>query len=711
MTDLISPIATSDPVLNSPLDGRYQIIEILAAQLWQRTYLAQDLRRPSQPECVIHHFRIIPDIPNYAATVRCLFARETAILEEVSEHPQIPQFLAYFENQDGFYIVQAAIQGHPLSAELQPGVQWTAEHVGQLLIQLLDPLALVHHYGSLHGNLKPNNLLRRKPDGQLMLIDFGAMPQIQRSLMIAYSPEAPICDLTQQSYQSLEQVQGFPCPASDVYAVGMMAIQALTGLMPAQIQPNSGDRLTWQNHCSRSQAAIQVELLPILDRMVQLEPADRYASAQEVLHALQPILRRPIYRPAIAVNPSSEQFLPVEFEHRGEEDDEFDQIIKSAAPLIQTANIAEFIDSPRKQALSPDPTIATPPRAIEHTKPYTRVPISKNGDRPIKLEQAANQQSQLLRLVLGGFTNQSVQWGMKSALLAVIVAIAGANVLNALMGLQGTDPADQDTAKKLAANPRNAAANSAQKTSTALAQPTLAKAEAEAEQKLQAAFADAGTRQFTSALQTLRQIPPGTAVQPMVQAKLIEYQGKERIRAQADLQEAYEKATQRKFNQAIPYLRQIPKSTPAYAIAQKKIIEYTQKQQIRDQSLLSNAAQQANQQNPQAALATLTQIPQDTTNAEINQKTSAYTAQLNQQANQWLQEANLQHKAGNLAEAMTYWEKVPIGTLAYAEARDRLVEFGHSTLPPANPTNPSQKSGSFPQNLNPGSYLRSIDAM
>jgi len=118
--------------LNKPLDGRYQVVQVLSEKTWRRTYLAQDLRRPSQPECIIQHLRILPNIPDYGAIAAPLLAREAMVLERIGDHPQMPQLLAWFDDQRGFYAVSEFVQGKPLTLELQMGVFWDAEKVAHL---------------------------------------------------------------------------------------------------------------------------------------------------------------------------------------------------------------------------------------------------------------------------------------------------------------------------------------------------------------------------------------------------------------------------------------------------------------------------------------------------------------------------------------------------------------------------------------------------
>ncbi|NEO25826.1 MAG: hypothetical protein F6K03_02730, partial [Kamptonema sp. SIO4C4] len=117
-------------------------------------------------------------------------------------------------------------------------------------------------------------------------------------------------------------------------------------------------------------------------------------------------------------------------------------------------------------------------------------------------------------------------------------------------------------------------------------QPLLEKAEnnanAQAHALLQKAFDLAAQKNFTQALAKLRQISPQTEIGSKLQPKLEEYSQKQRIRAMALLQEAYNHAQAQEFKEAIAVLEQIPPDTPAGDIAQEKLNEYAQKQKVRD---------------------------------------------------------------------------------------------------------------------------------
>jgi len=75
------------------------------------------------------------------------FCSEAETLEKLGNHNQIPRLLAYFEENQEFYLVQDFIQGHLLRAELQPGQRWTESQVCQLLQEVLNILIFVHSQG------------------------------------------------------------------------------------------------------------------------------------------------------------------------------------------------------------------------------------------------------------------------------------------------------------------------------------------------------------------------------------------------------------------------------------------------------------------------------------------------------------------------------------------------------------------------------------
>ncbi|WP_017317089.1 serine/threonine protein kinase [Mastigocladopsis repens] len=274
-------------MIGSLLDQRYQVVELLGKGGFGHTYIAQDTRRPGNPTCVVKHLKPATNDPDFLQTARRLFRREAEALEKLGNHDQIPRLLAYFEENEEFFLVQEFIDGHQLSLEMSPGTRWDESQVIQLLYEILPILDFIHNNDVIHRDLKPQNIIRRHSDNKLVLVDFGAVKQVKMySLM---SPEQQIKNETisigTPGYMSSEQAQGRPRPNSDIYALGMIAIQGLTGLSPKQLaeDPTTGE-IIWRQY-----AQVSDPLAAIITKMVRQYYKYRFHFADEALEALTSI--------------------------------------------------------------------------------------------------------------------------------------------------------------------------------------------------------------------------------------------------------------------------------------------------------------------------------------------------------------------------------------------------------------------------------------
>ncbi len=143
------------------LGGRYQVVRILGIGGFGQTYAAEDIHRPGSPKCVVKHLKPASSNSNFLESARRLFQSEAETLEKLGNHDQIPRLLAYFEEDQEFFLVQDFIEGHSLSAELQPGQIWTESQVCGFLQEVLGILEFVHGNGVIHRDIKPNNLIKR----------------------------------------------------------------------------------------------------------------------------------------------------------------------------------------------------------------------------------------------------------------------------------------------------------------------------------------------------------------------------------------------------------------------------------------------------------------------------------------------------------------------------------------------------------------------
>ena len=153
--------------------------------------------------------------------------------------------------------------------------------------------------------------MRRQEDGRIFLIDFGAVKELG-SLMVNTKGEiASSVVIGTPGFMPTEQGLGKPCLASDIYAVGMTAIQALTGLQPFELEenPQTGEVIWLQ------QAQVSQHLGEVITKMVRRHYSLRYSSATDALQAVtpqaQPIQPTYINPPKPPINVSRRKALQI----------------------------------------------------------------------------------------------------------------------------------------------------------------------------------------------------------------------------------------------------------------------------------------------------------------------------------------------------------------------------------------------------------------
>jgi serine/threonine protein kinase len=270
-------------MVGSLVVGRFRIVRELGAGAFGQTFLAQDLQK-MDAQCVVKRL-ITPNDPAHIDIVRQMFEREAKKLNDLDHHG-IPKLIAYFEDGGEFYLVQDFVDGDTLDKEINPSRKWTEGEVTSFLLEVLDILAYVHKEGSIHRDLKPNNMMRRKANKKLVLIDFGAVREVrQTTTNLAIGLASGTVTIGTPGYMPAEQTQGRPSFASDVYAIGCISIEALIGRSPHpsgfDTDVNTGEFL-W-----RHRTQVSDEFAAIIDKMVCYDWRQRYRNAGEALAALQ----------------------------------------------------------------------------------------------------------------------------------------------------------------------------------------------------------------------------------------------------------------------------------------------------------------------------------------------------------------------------------------------------------------------------------------
>jgi serine/threonine-protein kinase len=277
-------------LVGETLQGHYQVTTKLGEGGFGETYLAID--KSGFDECCVVK-RLKPQNQTTLRWVQQAFEQEARELKRLGKHPQIPNLFAYFQENQEFFLVQEYIEGDNLRQKFTANKQWNDNQVIFLLRDILEVLDFVHQHRVIHRDIKPANLIIQNTDKKIVLIDFGAVKQISTQV---YSTQgqviSPATVVGTQGYMPVEQLQGHPMLCSDIYAVGMIAIEALTSLHPQQlnIDPNTL-QVVWRNRVQ-----VRDDVANVLDKMVSYHPSQRYQSASEALQAIH-YLTKTVYKP------------------------------------------------------------------------------------------------------------------------------------------------------------------------------------------------------------------------------------------------------------------------------------------------------------------------------------------------------------------------------------------------------------------------------
>jgi len=280
------------------LHESYQILALLGQGGFARTYTAAQINKPNHPLCVVKEIPFpASNDPRVLDRARHRFEREASALRRLGNNSRIPELLDSFEENDYFYLVQEYVEGPRLSQELTGRERWNEQNTVALLREVLEILNSVHQENIIHRDITPSNLIRRETDQNIVLIDFGAVQEIgtftSNSTGEIFSSQA----IGTRGYMPAEQYnpRSTPQPYNDIYAVGIIAIQALTGQLPTNLpQDPETCEIIW-DYSTPDRPAVQVsdQLKNILTQMVHFHFQDRYQSVEEVLQDLDLIVAGP----------------------------------------------------------------------------------------------------------------------------------------------------------------------------------------------------------------------------------------------------------------------------------------------------------------------------------------------------------------------------------------------------------------------------------
>jgi serine/threonine protein kinase len=237
-----------------------------------------------------------------------LFDREFRVLknltsQNISGIPQVKDFFLYHpcnSHQALHCIVMERIDGLDLEEYLKTRKKPIDEKMAiDWISQLTDILQQVHNQGILHRDIKPSNIML-KPDGQLVLIDFGAAKEAAASIpgqsTLIYTP----------GYAAPEQHQtGRTSPKSDFFALGRTFVYLLTAAHPMELYDSYNDSLLWRPRSKN----ISPSFLDLIDRLMQEKLHLRPNDVTEIIAAIADLSDNNL-NPLPPANPDPNPFVP-----------------------------------------------------------------------------------------------------------------------------------------------------------------------------------------------------------------------------------------------------------------------------------------------------------------------------------------------------------------------------------------------------------------
>lgn len=270
------------------LNDRYRALRMIGRGGFGRTFLAIDEAKPSHPPCVIKQF--LPIDNEFVQEAMRLFRQEAIRLDDLGKHPQIPELLAYMEQEKRLYLVQQFIDGVNLSKAVKANSSFDEVKIRKLLQELLPVLQFIHDSQVIHRDIKPDNIILRKSDDQPVLVDFGAA-KFTSSTNISKAGTT----IGTAGYAPPEQSIGKAVFSSDIYSLGVTCLYLLTQIEPYNLF-DVNDGFVWRHRTD----GVSDRLAQILDKMIHQSVKNRYATATEVLNDLNLALKlNPKSKPSI----------------------------------------------------------------------------------------------------------------------------------------------------------------------------------------------------------------------------------------------------------------------------------------------------------------------------------------------------------------------------------------------------------------------------
>jgi len=269
--------------IGNVLGGRYRLIELLGQGGMATIYRARD----SQLERDVAVKLLRPEYgrdPDFLSRFR-QEAQSAASLN----HPNIVSVFDYGQDPAGPFIVMELIDGEDLAALIRRTGALSPRQAAGLTAEVARALEIAHRRGIVHRDVKPHNVMLAA-DGRIKVADFGIARAVAEAQMTL-----PGTTMGSVHYFSPEQARGEnTTPASDVYSLGIVLYELLTGRRPWEGDSAAAIAMARLTGAPPAPSAARAGVPPALDaiarRAMALEPADRYPSGAAMADALEAFL-------------------------------------------------------------------------------------------------------------------------------------------------------------------------------------------------------------------------------------------------------------------------------------------------------------------------------------------------------------------------------------------------------------------------------------
>src|SRR5919202_4026912 len=274
-------MAVSDTLINTVFDGRYRVLRKLGAGGMANVYLAEDQELGRRVAIKILNDRHANDDQFVER-----FRREAKNAAALS-HPNIVSIFDRGESEDGtYYIAMEYLPGGTLKDRIVKRGALPAHTAAAVALQIAEALRAAHERDVIHRDIKPHNILITG-SGDVKVTDFGIARAASSSTMTRTGHI-----LGTAHYISPEQAIGEPVgPASDLYSLGVVLYEMLTGELPFDADTPIGIAMKHVNGRVRPpqdlNPSVPDGINAITLRLLAKNPEDRYGSDAELIEDLE----------------------------------------------------------------------------------------------------------------------------------------------------------------------------------------------------------------------------------------------------------------------------------------------------------------------------------------------------------------------------------------------------------------------------------------